>query len=435
MKKNLKFLCSGILAMSGLFSFQQEANAQATPQRYYLASNNGSNLSTFNSASHVTSQYLYLPSDFDSALVAGIINTIYVRASSNTTNSTFTNFLVKIGTTNLTALPSGAWSNAGTLDTVLFQASYTFPVVTASQWLPITLDKGFSYDGTSNIVVELTQTGYTNGFATSWHNPGGTPAARMKYGGAAGPYYLNDFPPIFFGFDYCPDASINLGSDTVICEGSTITLDATLTGSTYLWNNSATDSVINVNAAGTYFVTATNGSCIYTDTITVSTSPLVSAEGIEARMQTAGKYDFSVINPQNALSYEWNFGDGNTATGATVTHQYASTGTYNASCRVINDCGSTTLTLNVNAVLSVHNISPSEMGIKVHPNPTKDIIHLEVSKTNQYSVELINITGRVLGSYENAKQIDLSTQAKGMYLLNITDHKTQNVSTVKVTKN
>jgi gliding motility-associated-like protein len=49
-------------------------------------------------------------------------------------------------------------------------------------------------------------------------------------------------------------SSLNLGSDTTICSGSTITLHAGAAYSSYLWNNSSTDSTITVSSAGIYFV-------------------------------------------------------------------------------------------------------------------------------------------------------------------------------------
>ncbi len=65
---------------------------------------------------------------------------------------------------------------------------------------------------------------------------------------------------------------LNLGNDTVICSGQTVTLNAGNAGSTYLWSTAATTQIINVNAAGNYTVTVTNVCGIQNDTIAVSFS-------------------------------------------------------------------------------------------------------------------------------------------------------------------
>ena len=44
------------------------------------------------------------------------------------------------------------------------------------------------------------------------------------------------------------------------------------------------------------------------------------------------------------VSYDWDFGDGNTATGATASHTYALSGIYNVSLTVADDIGNTTTT-------------------------------------------------------------------------------------------
>lgn len=51
---------------------------------------------------------------------------------------------------------------------------------------------------------------------------------------------------------------VTLGSDTIISEGSTLTLNAGNAGSTYSWSTGATSQTINVTEAGTYTVTVTN---------------------------------------------------------------------------------------------------------------------------------------------------------------------------------
>jgi len=57
--------------------------------------------------------------------------------------------------------------------------------------------------------------------------------------------------------------TVNIIGDTLVCEGSSITLTASnlLTGTTLLWSNSSTSNTITVNSQGTYTVTATLNNC------------------------------------------------------------------------------------------------------------------------------------------------------------------------------
>ena len=65
-----------------------------------------------------------------------------------------------------------------------------------------------------------------------------------------------------------PNPTVNLGSDTFLCPGDSITLSAGNAGSTYLWNNGDTNQFIIVNTVGTYSVTVTNSTgCTGSDTI------------------------------------------------------------------------------------------------------------------------------------------------------------------------
>lgn len=82
-----------------------------------------------------------------------------------------------------------------------------------------------------------------------------------------------------YGFDtinisILPKPSVNLGNDTTICQGNTIVLNASNSGSTYLWNTNQTTQTINVNNAGVFSVKVTNSNaCIGYDTINVNILP------------------------------------------------------------------------------------------------------------------------------------------------------------------
>jgi gliding motility-associated-like protein len=65
---------------------------------------------------------------------------------------------------------------------------------------------------------------------------------------------------------------VALGTDTVLCEGQTLVLDAGNAGGSHTWNTGATSQMINVTQPGTYSVQVNNG-CIRADSITVLFNP------------------------------------------------------------------------------------------------------------------------------------------------------------------
>ena len=70
---------------------------------------------------------------------------------------------------------------------------------------------------------------------------------------------------------------VNLGNDTVICDGEILILDATVQNATYLWQDNSTASSYTVSSEGDYFVEITANGCSSTDTIHVIYNPLPNA--------------------------------------------------------------------------------------------------------------------------------------------------------------
>lgn len=60
---------------------------------------------------------------------------------------------------------------------------------------------------------------------------------------------------------------VNLGQDTVVCEGTTLLLDAENNGSKYFWNTGDTNQVLQISKAGFYSVKVSNGKCTSNDEI------------------------------------------------------------------------------------------------------------------------------------------------------------------------
>ena len=132
----------------------------------------------------------------------------------------------------------------------------------------------------------------------------------------------------------------------ILCDGSSLTLQAAVTGATvtgYQWKlngniiNGATAAnyVVTSAATGNYSVIATYTSgCSYESvptTITLAPKP-VAAFAINTNVQCITGNSFSFTNnstiTSGSVSYVWNFGDGNTSTVTSPTKTYATAGTY-----------------------------------------------------------------------------------------------------------
>ena len=66
---------------------------------------------------------------------------------------------------------------------------------------------------------------------------------------------------------------VNLGGNRSICPGEQITLNATLAGATYTWQNSSTDSIFLVTEPGTYWVHVNYNNCSGGDTVQITDCP------------------------------------------------------------------------------------------------------------------------------------------------------------------
>lgn len=62
--------------------------------------------------------------------------------------------------------------------------------------------------------------------------------------------------------------NIDLGSDTVLCNGKSFTITPGI-GDTYLWQDGSTDNQYTVSSGGLYYVTVTKGKCISADSINI----------------------------------------------------------------------------------------------------------------------------------------------------------------------
>lgn len=150
--------------------------------------------------------------------------------------------------------------------------------------------------GTNSGAIALTVSGGAGGYSYIWSN-GATSATATGLGAGRHWYRVTDANGCFDTdtFDLAnPDAySITTGPDRLLCTGQTIQLRTTITGTatglTTTWTGpqgAMSGSPVNVNTAGTYIATVSNGAgCFKKDTIvvtnlnaTVNTSFTVSSQ-------------------------------------------------------------------------------------------------------------------------------------------------------------
>ena len=97
---------------------------------------------------------------------------------------------------------------------------------------------------------------------------------------------------------------VNLGQDTSICNGQTVTLDATTPNASYLWSDNSTNSTLSVSTTGLYSVTVTIGNCSSSDDINimVENNPIVN---LGADTTFCDAVDFILNATAQNVTYTW----------------------------------------------------------------------------------------------------------------------------------
>lgn len=180
-------------------------------------------------------------------------------------------------------------------------------------------------------------------------------------------YYTSStgFGDYFLGFDNffvgspCTPPVVNLGADTTICQGTTLTLNAgSATGTTYAWSTGATTPTLAVTTAGTYHVTVTQAGCSASDTIVVGTAanPTV-ALGADTTLCDVSTLSLDA-GAGTGYTYQWS----NNATTQTI--NVTTAGTYSVTVTNANGCTGT------DEIAVAFSTLPTVTGITATGNPS-----------------------------------------------------------------
>ncbi|MEA3444345.1 MAG: PKD domain-containing protein [Bacteroidota bacterium] len=221
-----------------------------------------------------------------------------------------------------------------------------------------------------------------------------------------------------------PNPVVDLGADQSLCDGESVILDAG-NFNTYAWTDGSTDQTFEVLAAGFYSVTVSdNLGCTGEDEVEISLIPMPVA-GFDF-VVTGLQVDFTNTSTNESHLYSWDFGDSGSSTDENPVYTFANPGSYDVTLIVLNDCGEDTITQTVTLV-GIDDIENSGI-VSIFPNPSSGVISVEVNNRGADDIKLsvINLLGQRIYFVHEAKttgtitkNIDLSDQAKGIYILKI----------------
>jgi hypothetical protein len=130
------------------------------------------------------------------------------------------------------------------------------------------------------------------------------------------------------------------------------------------------------------------------------------------------------------LYYQW-YRNGAIVSGAkNYLYITSSTGDYFVEVTDANGCIGYSDTVHVETNGINHVIAKT--AIKIYPNPTKNIVHIDAPiKVN---VSVVDMVGKLIAEEKNVQSVNLENFTDGMYFFRITDENNQLISVEKITK-
>jgi gliding motility-associated-like protein len=98
---------------------------------------------------------------------------------------------------------------------------------------------------------------------------------------------------------------VDLGVDTILCEGESILLDAGNSGSTFVWSEGSSSQQITVSSSSNYFVLVDDGFCIGSDTIKVTVAEF---DNLQSVVSICDKYEVELKAQKVGNVFLWSTG-------------------------------------------------------------------------------------------------------------------------------
>lgn len=226
-----------------------------------------------------------------------------------------------------------------------------------------------------------------------------------------------------------PQPTITANGPTEFCEGESVTLSGPEGYPYYEWSSGSVGRNITVYESGTFVLSIEDwlGCVSSSNSLQVTVDPYPTA----AFSPSLNMFDVSFSNlSYDAVTYEWNFGDGTTSNDFEPTHTYSVEGNIDMYLVAENDCGTDTAFLNL---ISVSAGDLKELSdFQVYPNPSSGqfSVRLNSFEENTLQIEIHDLSGRqwysqphktVIG--HNQIEIDITGINSGVYVLEVYSQK------------
>lgn len=220
-----------------------------------------------------------------------------------------------------------------------------------------------------------------------------------------------------------PQPVITASGPTEFCAGESVTLSGPPGYPYYEWSTGSVSEQITLYENITVILSVEDwiGCVSSSNSIDIVVNPL--PEAILSPDINGYNVEFNNLSV-NATDYEWNFGDGSTSTDFEPSHLFTLDGEVDIYLVASNGCGSDTAFVNLTSV-SMNEVELFD-NFQVYPNPTSDILNLElgskdVSEVNLsvYSIAGSNVFSIVknLQSGQNRIVLSLADLQRGTYML------------------
>jgi gliding motility-associated-like protein len=206
------------------------------------------------------------------------------------------------------AAPTHVFGPAGTYNVMLIAVDSNSCNVADTMYLTITvlptpeviLGPDSLVCGPINIILDATSPGCTYQWSTGATTPTITVTSPATYWVIVDNGVCSDADSVDISQFALPD----IGSDTAICTGQTLVLDAGNPGATYQWNTGAQTQTIPVSSSGLFWVDVTSGPCTFRDSIDVQVVTVAQPDlGADTAVCPGSPVSFSVVNPGATITW------------------------------------------------------------------------------------------------------------------------------------